>query len=184
MKSLLLILTAIVISANAIAGGNVTNIEHPDNFQVTNILKCIDLDLVQNTYTPADLFSASVDCANNNNAEKAARLFLFARIYGSYDMNRVEDNTAHQSIMVLVQQSFSAMGSNADAVELEINDNLIGKPDNFKNFCSSVKNVGKPNYYPTYMISHGMSAMTGTSDGLIKGFDGDKTWLKTLSRCG
>ncbi len=82
MKCLLLMLTALVISANATAGGNVTNIEHSDNLQVTNILKCIDLDLVQNTYTPADLFSASVDCANNNNAEKAARLFLFARIYG------------------------------------------------------------------------------------------------------
>ncbi len=99
-------------------------------------------------------------------------------------MKRVKDNTAHQSIMVLVQQSFSAMGSNADAVELEINDNLIGKPDNFKNFCISVKNVGKPNYYPTYMISHCMSGMIGTSDGLIKGFDGDQTWLQTLSRCG
>jgi hypothetical protein len=183
MKSLLLMLTALVISANATAGGNVTNIERPDNLQVTNILKCIDLDLVQNIYTPADLFSASVDCANTYKDEKAARLFLFARVYGSYDMNRVEDNTAHQSIMVLIQQSFSAMRRNADFIELEINDNLIGNPDNLKSFCSSVKNVGKPNYYPAYMISHGMSAMTGTSDGLIEGFDGDQTWLKTLSGC-
>jgi triphosphoribosyl-dephospho-CoA synthetase len=136
-------------------------------------------------YTPADLFKSAAVCANKGNAEDSARLFLFARIYGSYDMARVQDRSAHQGITVLIQKTFAAMGKNANAVEKEINDNLIGKPKEFSEFCRVVKRIGKPNYHPQYMISHGMSAFTGTKgNGLIEEFDESQAWVETLSRCG
>lgn len=58
--------------------------------------------------------------------------------------------------MVLVQNTFADMGENANSVEQEINENLIGKDKEFSEFCRVVKSIGKPNYHPQYMISHGM----------------------------
>lgn len=174
-----------VFSGWVLADSTVTNIETVGNLEPKNDVGCIKFGEVRNFYTPADLFKSSVACANTGNAKDAARLFLFARIYGSYDMARVSDISAHQSIIVLIQHAFSAMGTYANSVEKEINDNLIGKPEEFSEFCGVIKKIGKPNYHPQYMINHGMDAFTGTKgDGLIENFNEEQVWLQTLSRCG
>lgn len=186
MTSYVLMLIMFVFSVFTFAESSINNIESPNNLKATKNLGCIDMNKVKNTYTPADLFLASVECANNGNAEDSARLFLFARVYGSYDMSRVKDKTAHQGIRVLVQQAFTAMGNNANAVGKEINDNLISKPENFVSFCNAVKKAGKPNYHPEYLISHGMSALAGkgSGSGIVNNFNDEKAWNETLTRCG
>ena len=175
----------LTFSGLVFAESKTTNIETVGNLQSTHDVGCIKFVQAKNIYTPADLFKSAVACANKGKIEDSARLFLFARIYGSYDTARVQDRSAHQGIMVLVQETFGAMGKNADAVEKEINDNLVGKPEEFSEFCGVVKKIGKPNYHPQYMISHGMSAFTGTKGkGLTEKFDGNQAWAVTLSRCG
>ncbi|MFP3527099.1 hypothetical protein SB912_31875, partial [Pantoea sp. SIMBA_072] len=67
----------------------------------------------------------------------------------------------------------------------EINENLIGKDKEFSEFCRVVKSIGKPNYHPQYMISHGMGAFTDSKgNGLVENFNEEQAWLETLSHCG
>ena len=146
---------------------------------------CIDLSEVKPSYAVTSLFSASIECANNSEYEKAARLFLLARVYASYDMLRVADHTGHQVITILVQKTFSQMGDNATRVETEINANLIKNPQAFKDFCERVDSIGKPSYHPNYMINHGMNVLLGevNNNGIKEDFDADKAWIKTMGRC-
>jgi hypothetical protein len=163
----------------------VKNIEHSGNLKQSNSLGCINADELKNTFTPVDLFQASTACAHKGLIVDSAKLFMLARIYGSFDIRRVSDQSAHQSIAVLVQKTYISMGNKANAVETEINDRLLKNPDQFQKLCDSAKNAGAPIYYPEYMINHGMSAMLGTNEnnGIVIGFDSVQAWKETLSRC-
>ena len=49
--------------------------------------------------------------------------------------------------------------------------------------------VGKPKYYPTYMVQHGMQAIINEKKGeeLIERFDSEESWkaaLTTYLHCG
>ena len=51
----------------------------------------------------------------------------------------------------------------------------------FSRLCSMMKTLGAPNYYPKYMILHGMNAFLGIEgDGLKPNFDADREWGKIL----
>lgn len=180
-----IVMCFLIFSGLLQADEKVTNFEAVGNLESKHDVGCIKYIEAKNIYTPADLFKSSAACANKNNVEDAARLFLLARIYGSYDIKRVSDSSAHQGIMVLVQNTFADMGKNANSVEQEINENLIGKDKEFSEFCRVVKSIGKPNYHPQYMISHGMEAFTDSKgNGLVENFNEDQAWLETLSHCG
>ena len=141
---LLIILSSIIVCTSGCS----------NNEKITTSVKCIDVSEVKTSYSPPILFTASIACADKDEPMKAAQLFLFARIYGSYDISRVADRTSHQIIGIMVQNSFKTMGRNADSVQNEINSKLIKEPEIFKRFCNVVKKIGKPNYYPRYMINH------------------------------
>ncbi|MEL7797677.1 hypothetical protein V6D52_14175 [Idiomarina loihiensis] len=180
-----IVMCFLIFSGLLQADEKVTNFEAVGNLESKHDVGCIKYIEAKNIYTPADLFKSSAACANQNNVKDAARLFLLARIYGSYDIKRVSDSSAHQGIMVLVQNTFADMGENANSVEQEINENLIGKDKEFSEFCRVVKSIGKPNYHPQYMISHGMGAFTDSKgNGLVENFNEDQAWLETLSHCG
>ena len=52
----------------------------------------------------------------------------------------------------------------------------------FKKICTEIKNIGKPEYHPTYMIQHGMGAFLNNGDnGLIKNFNSDSAWSLVLT---
>ena len=44
--------------------------------------------------------------------------------------------------------------------------------------CERIKKIGKPNYFPKYMILHGMNAFTGNpyENALVANFDQKQQW--------
>ena len=51
----------------------------------------------------------------------------------------------------------------------------------FSRLCAMMKTLGAPNYYPKYMILHGMNAFLGIEgDGLKPDFNIDVEWNKVL----
>ncbi|MCG8529956.1 MAG: hypothetical protein MI749_04750 [Desulfovibrionales bacterium] len=105
--------------------------------------------------------------------------------YGFYDTQRVEDKTAHQAIVVLRMNSLSREETELDKLQEQI-DIVVS---NNEDICRSLRNLGKPSYTPTYMIQHGIRALTGqnSNDGLVKGFDSKTAWresLKMVPECG
>jgi len=61
--------------------------------------------------------------------------------------------------------------------------NIYGNPDKFLAICTEILRIGTPQYYPGYMIQHGMNAITGTNpdDELVKNFDSETAWKQTLN---
>jgi hypothetical protein len=62
-------------------------------------------------------------------------------------------------------------------------EHITKTPDLLAQLCDGVRKVGIPNYYPRYMILHGIKAFTGDpyKGGLVEGMDADATWKKAQS---
>jgi len=59
---------------------------------------------------------------------------------------------------------------------------LMGNPPKLKAYCTRVRKIGPPDYYPRYMVQHGMRAFTGRKSprGLVRNFNAEKAWEKSL----
>ena len=99
--------------------------------------------------------------------------------YGNYDTRRVEDKTAHQASPVLFKQMVTSIDEDK---RKKLFTEFKNEVSNNKNICTSIKKLGKPNYYPAYMIQHGMGAFLGnkSKDGLVSNFDSGHAWQNTL----
>ena len=65
--------------------------------------------------------------------------------------------------------------------KLDKSNDSADKEAFFSRLCSMMKTLGAPNYYPKYMILHGMNAFLGIEgDGLKPNFDADREWEKIL----
>ena len=60
--------------------------------------------------------------------------------------------------------------------------NTLGNNDKLPEICNELSRIGAPQYYPSYMIQHGMNAIIGsdTEDALVKNFDSDAAWKESL----
>lgn len=157
------------------------NFEAKDNLVVTNKLKCITLDEMKATYTPADIYPAAADCIANGRYQDASQLYMLAGAYSSFDMLRVADVSAHQAKTVLILEAMATIdAAKKEAWHAEFKTFVSG--DGLAQSCVVIRRIGPPSYYPTYMIQHGMSAIvTPGSSPLVEPFDASAAWKTTLS---
>lgn len=105
-----------------------------------------------------------------------------AGTYGYYEALRVADSTAHDAQSILAQRSLSSLdNTQMEAFKQELKTTL-GNPDKFPALCDEILRFGPPQYYPRYMIQHGMNAIAGgkPEDELVKDFDSDMAWKTSL----
>jgi len=160
----------------------ITIYEAPGNLESTQDIGCVPISDLKNTYTPPDLFKGMVECLDQDNYSSAIFFFALAGTYAYYDTLRVADSTAYDALSVLIQQSLVSLNSTQkDAFQQEF-QKTFGNPDNLPALCDELMRIGAPQYYPRYMIQHGMNAFAGgnSSDELVKGFDSDTAWIKSL----
>lgn len=160
----------------------ITIIEAPGNLESTQDIGCAPISDLKDTYTPPDLYNGMMECINQDNYSSAIFFFALAGVYGNYDTLRVTDTTAHAAISVLTQQSLSSLdNAQKDALSQEA-QNTLGNPDKLPMVCNEILRIGAPQYYPSYMIQHGMNAITGSNpeDALVKDFDSTAAWKKSL----
>jgi hypothetical protein len=171
---------ASVFAIPVLADAQITNITTAGNLKPTHDLDCLRLDQVKNIYTPADLMVSHDKCIQAARYEDAMALLLLAGTYSRFDTERVADQTSHDA--------FPAMQAN-DPPMLETRQHMqpiIAKyrapnsPEMAK-FCVAIKRIGAPDYYPAYMIDHGMGAVLGKSGGLVADFDARKGWRDALT---
>ena len=115
-------------------------------------------------------------------AASAAFLWRIVKIYGRYDMLRVKDETAKAAIdyleMRLLQQDLGKdqVKKFVEAVNADFDINAM---------CAQVRRIGAPNYYPTYMIEHGVEATTEKSsdhDGLVPSYSRETNWKEIINQ--
>ena len=167
--------------------GNVTNYRIEGNLEPEQNLPCISLADVHNLYTPPDLYTAVKSCVKKANYPNAIDLFMLAGAYSSYDALRVSDKTAGQGRTVLIMQLFNGFN---DQEKAELQNEFLRRKNDSNNptLCQQIKQIGKPNYFPKYMILHGMKAFTSNpyENALALDFNGQEQWqliLKNYLHC-
>ena len=160
--------------------GNVTDVKVEGQLASTQNVGCIPLSEARNTLTPPDLYRGVTECLARDNYDRAVGLFALAGTYASFDSERVTDKTAVQAKSVLVSNTLLPQPEGKRARFVDTFNRILKTPTSLGRLCSEVQKVGAPNYYPRYMILHGMRAIAGNSldDAVIKDFDAPATWKK------
>jgi hypothetical protein len=163
-------------------GGRIVNIEAAGNLESTHDLSCVSETKLHNQYTPSDLYRAVARCVENGDYEKAVMPFAMAGVYGRYDTRRVADSTAHQAIYVLWLQVFNGFSTDQQQAFKKTLQANLGVPSKLVAVCDKLKSIGTPNYYPRYMVQHGMEAFNPKpgDNGLVKDFDSKAAWQFAL----
>lgn len=176
------ILLPIFLMVPFMAMPQVLSLETQGNLAPTHKVGCVDLAGAKAEYSPADLAPGVVACAKNGDFDEAADLFVVMLLRARYDSKRVEDKTAHQAGQVIALQIRGALG----AGEMENMEAALkvygGGSARHQMMCREMKRIGPPDYYPAYMIKHGMSAVLGRDDeGITKGFRSKLAWRDLLA---
>ncbi|RUO59001.1 hypothetical protein [Pseudidiomarina insulisalsae] len=190
MKTKYLVLIVLVIAAVALGmsiqpeAQQVQNYETEGNLKPTEQIGCLQLSELNAKMTPVVIFNGIAECLAAENYVDAADMYTAAMTYGFFDTLRVSDQTAHQGLMVMRMNSFQAatqedLVAMQEAIELRLTE---------PGLCEAIKQLGAPEYHPSYMIEHGMDAFTEPKEkgGLVKDFDAEGAWqhaLNTVPKC-
>ena len=177
------------IGMNRIQAQEVKSIEAEGNLESPNPCGCVELSEVTNEHNPADILKGMGKCIELKDFDKAAKLFAISGVYGTYDKYRVEDKSAHQALLVLQQNILMNIDEkDKESLITSFNKTLEKGSEELNIICITIRKIGMPNYYPKYMIQHGIQAfMDNKDDGLVEGFDDIESWNLALSNylhCG
>lgn len=169
--------------------GNITNIHAEGSLAPTQQLSCIDLKDVKAEQTPADFFTAVSSCMAQADYDRAARIFLVASVYSRFDAQRINDKSAAGGGQVMIMRTFEKFTPEQRQAFGVAADRLTKTPEDFQAWCSNIKRLGPPRYFPRYLILHGMAAFTHPTplaNAMVPDFDLEANWarvLETNMRC-
>ncbi len=155
----------------------VSNIE--GNLGTKSNPKCITMSEAVTLLTPPDLALGILECYKSDDVQNALDMFWVMKVRAFFDAQRVNDESAGAAQGALQAQLFGTTGEEF-LIKMQ---NLLDKDKEvfFSRLCSTMKTLGPPDYYPEYMILHGMKAFLGIEgDGLKPDFDADRQWGKIL----
>jgi hypothetical protein len=144
-------------------------------------LPCVDIGGLTTRTTPVEVYSAVHRCIDDHQYDKASRLFAVAGVYGRFDTQRVADESAHQIIPALRTGLFNQLDEVSKRAFQDAAKPYSAGSSELTGLCTEIRKLGPPKYDPTYMTSHGLSAITGTGGGLTPGFDAAKAWQSSLT---
>lgn len=185
----ILILAFMALGMNNVQAQEIKSITSEGNLESPNPCGCVALSEVTNEQNPADILTGMEKCIKLKDFDKAAKLFVISGVYGTYDTYRVKDNSAHQALLVL-QQNILMNIEEKDKESLinSLNKTLEKDSEELNSVCQTIRKIGVPNYYPKYMIQHGIQAfMDNKGDGLIEEFNSKESWNLALTNyllCG
>lgn len=175
-------LTAGILAETTTKQSRIQNYEAPGNLESRYELGCIQADELKRKYTPTDLYRAMSKCIAREKYTEGVVLFAVAGVYGRFDAYRVVDKTAHQAVTVARIQAVRNI--NKEKL-VKFQNNLkatLGDPAGLASVCKKIEGIGAPDYYPRYMIQHGMNAFLKGGGGkeLDEAFNAKTAWKKSL----
>jgi|TARA_B100001964_G_C14134811_1_gene554620 hypothetical protein len=167
----------ILVSSISLAEAVLANSD--EELQTNNSPGCLTLLEAETDITPPELAMGLLDCAKSNDVKNAHDLFLIMMVRSIYDSKRVDDLSAGAAVNALKNEVFWQIDSDFFDRMAEF-QNSVDQPY-YDNICVILKNKGAPDYYPRYMVLHGINAITGISgDGLKQNFDEENEWINTV----
>lgn len=167
------------------SGATITNYETTGNLASKHSLGCMPLSGVKNEYSPADIYPAVADCLKTERYQEATNLFNIAGAYAYFDKLRVTDRTAHQGAQVLIMNNLAGVDP---LIKEKWKTYMDGQSktdtETIASTCDAIRHLGPPNYYPAYMIQHGMQAFMNNSNNkpLVELFNPQEAWNSALDK--
>jgi len=131
-----------------------------------NEMSCINLSELQTSDTPPRLARSVRDCIAQERYEDAMRVFLAYSTFGTFDQQRVRDESGHTAFVELNVWIFG--GYRRDEGKL------------FLATCEAIRSAGWPDYRPTYMIERGILPRKTDDDWVTDGYGAAAAWEKAL----
>jgi len=149
--------------------------------------RCLALNQVRNTMSPADLYPEMAQCIQLGDYERAVRLFALAGVYGRYDHARVDNaSDATQTLQLRYLGNLSAQQQ--EAFKTAARPMMMPGTAQQAALCGDIQRLGAPGYAPNYLISPAAVAVPdGAGTGLKAGFDVRSGWREAISgflHCG
>jgi len=154
---------------------------------------CVQIGSIDNSHPPIELYSSLNDCLQNNRDADAVSLFILAGMDTSFDSLRVTDKTAGDARGILIMALFGGMADDVHTRFETATKTLMADPSRHAVLCEQVKTVGPPQYFPAYMVSHGLGVMQSAlahqapPTPLEPNFDAAATWNDLITNylnCG
>jgi hypothetical protein len=165
MKKLIVVICWLLASHIAIAGE----------------MSCTTLDRLDNRVTPVDLTQSTIDCIKKGRFRDGVALYLLMGAYGWFDKMRVVDESAHQAIPALKMYISEELSQVERQKNWEQAVDQTMEKKNLARFCTAVKKIGMPSYYPDYMIKHGLAAFNNSEKATVySDFNGPMVWRSTM----
>jgi len=138
--------------------------------------ECISLSEVQANMGPPVLYAFVSQCIGKGRLQDAAEVFRLAGLFWRFDVARVPDESAHGAGQVLI---INTMNSLADDVRQRFGElalKLDSDEANTQKIVATARRLGPPNYYPAYMIMHGLNPRPLPHD-----FNAQQAWANLLA---
>lgn len=164
--------------------GNITRAHVEGSLAPTQAIDCVLLSEARNTLTPPDLHTGLSKCIGKGEFVRAARLFVLAGVYARFDAERVADRTARAGGQVLILRTFAAFTQEQKQAFSREFDRITKDPLELQSTCAVIRNIGPPNYFPKYLVLHGVEAFSSPSplkNALVPDFEPSSTWARLQS---
>ena len=95
---------------------------------------------------------------------------------------RVTDESAHAALTALFADRFADISARQhDRVGTAI-DGLAGDASRVVALCAKLRDLGPPEYWPTYMLAHGLGTLIGEQEEpQVREIDRSAGWKKALT---
>jgi len=121
------------------------------------------------------------DCIAQERYEDAMRVFLGYSVYGTFDQQRVRDESGHAAFVELNSWIFG--GYRRDIMD-ELRSVSVAMRDRegelFLATCAAIRAAGWPEYRPTYMIERGILPRKTDDDWVSEGHVAAAAWEVAL----
>ena len=145
-----------------------------------NDMSCITLAELQTTDTPPRLARSVRDCIAQERYGDAMQVFLAYSVYGTFDQQRVRDESGHAAFVELNSWIFGGYRREiVDELKL-VSAKLREKGEFFLTTCGAIRQAGWPEYRPTYMIERGIMPRKTEDDWVTDGFVAAVAWETAL----
>ncbi len=163
--------------------GNVTEMSVDGQLAAKHPVSCVPLSQIDSTRTPPDLYLGVAACIQQDDYRAAAMLFALAGVESRFDAERVLDKSAGQAGQVLIMNTFNGLPDEKHERFVKEVTEIAADSAALAEICGSIRKIGYPNYYPQYMVLHGIHAFTAKAGDptLVPTFDATATWNSLLT---
>ena len=157
--------------------------DSPAPIAATRTTTCVALNMVDSRLQPPDLYQAVGACVSTDHLDDAVRLFVMAGALWRFDARRVADISGALAGGQLIVNTFAPLPPERRLAFKRMFDHMMGNPEEVARVCRRLEQIGKPQYFPRYMVLSGVRALNAADpyeNALNPNVNVDEAWNRVL----